>query len=147
MPCLCLPCAKLRQAPVESYIKLFMGLAGILGEYVTGWYSSYMDPSSDNIQNATQPSHNHDHHMGRREVISHRVKVWHFYDGNIQHITMYSGFVLGAIIEILMHYRFEMPKMLDFVCGMIGFSVEAFLFYFHLHARELIDVHVHVLLF
>lgn len=65
-----------------------MGSLGILGEYVTGWHFSYIDPSRNNIQNTTRPVHNQDHHhMGRREVFDHRVKVWHFYDGNIQHIT------------------------------------------------------------
>lgn len=60
---------------------------------------------------------------------------------------MYSAFVLGAVVEILMHKNYELPKKLDFVCGILGFSVEAFLFYFHLHAREPIDIHLHILLF
>ena len=45
-----------------------------------------------------------------------------------------------------MHYRCDIPKKLDFVCGMIGFGNEAFLFYFHTHAREPIDIHLHNLL-
>ena len=60
---------------------------------------------------------------------------------------MYTGFGLGAIIEILLHYRFDVPKKLDYVCGVIGFSTEALLFYFHLHGRDPIDVHLHTLQF
>lgn len=148
MPCICLPCRGLRQAPVESYFKLLMGILGILGEFVTGIKISYQVPSSLNTTQMSDEHHEHNHeHVHKRDITDERVKVFHFEDGNIQHITMYSAFVIGALVEILMYKKYEIPKKLDFVCGILGFSVEAFLFYFHLHAREPIDVHVHVLLF
>ena len=65
---------------------------------------------------------------------------------NGQHITMYSGFMLGAAVEILMHFRVDIPPKLEYICGAMGFALEGFLFVNHLHAREPLDVHIHSLL-
>ena len=66
---------------------------------------------------------------------------------NAQHITMYTVFLLGALVELLTHVKSTfIPPKLDKVCLMIGFSVEAFLFAFHLHSRTPLDTHLHVLL-
>ena len=59
---------------------------------------------------------------------------------------MYSGFMLGALVEILIYHRFDLPAKLDYACGILGFAIEAFLFANHLHSREPLDIHVHVLL-
>jgi hypothetical protein len=132
-----------------------MGSFGILGEYVTGYDFHFIDPNANKNSSVEVTSHaNHDHNHNHEHPIHARdlnssgmIKVWSFADGNIQHITMYFAFVLGAIIEILMHYRFDIPKKMDFICGIMGFGTEAILFFFHLHAREPIDIHLHTLLF
>lgn len=143
----------LRRAPLESFLKLFMALLGILGEYVTGMKVSFTDPNAARHNTSVEVTlphvhSEHEHSIQARDVNPNgMIKVWHFETGNLQHITMYTGFGLGAIIEILLHYRFDVPKKLDYVCGVIGFSTEALLFYFHLHGRDPIDVHLHTLQF
>lgn len=45
MPCLCMPTSRLRRAPIESWIKLILGLVGVLGEAYTG-YKTHWHPQS-----------------------------------------------------------------------------------------------------
>jgi hypothetical protein len=59
---------------------------------------------------------------------------------------MYSAFILGSVVEIMMYHRVNLPAKLDYACGVLAFSVEAFLFANHLHSREALDIHLHVLL-
>jgi hypothetical protein len=54
--------------------------------------------------------------------------------------------VIGAIVEILLHHRFDLPRQIDLVFGILAFTVEGFLFAFHLHSRAPLDIHLHVLL-
>lgn len=66
---------------------------------------------------------------------------------NAQHITMYAGFMLGGVVELLVHARADfVPAKLDMACGLMSFGVEAFLFAFHLHSRAPLDIRIHVLL-
>ena len=59
---------------------------------------------------------------------------------------MYSSFVLGSIIEIMMYHGVDLPPKLDYALGIISFAIEAFLFAFHLHGKEPVEVYLHVLL-
>ena len=59
---------------------------------------------------------------------------------------MYSAFILGSIVEVLVHYRYDVPVKVEHACGVLAFAIEGFLFYFHLHSREPMDIHVHILL-
>jgi hypothetical protein len=59
---------------------------------------------------------------------------------------MYSAFIFGSFIEILRHYRVDIPAKLEYVTGMLAFGVEAYLFAFHLHGKDALEVHLHVLL-
>lgn len=66
---------------------------------------------------------------------------------NAQHITMYAAFLLGGIVELLVHAKAGfVPAKLDMACGIMAFSIEAFLFAFHLHSRAPLDIRLHVLL-
>ena len=62
MPCLFLPCSKLRRAPVESYLKFFMGIIGVLGEYLTGY--DLVDIPSKKLENNSSIGHlaSHEQH-------------------------------------------------------------------------------------
>jgi hypothetical protein len=44
---------------------------------------------------------------------------------------MYLSFLIGSIVEILVHYKVHLPHRLDYICGILSFTVEAFLFKFH----------------
>ena len=65
---------------------------------------------------------------------------------NTQHITMYSAFILAAIVQILAYHNFKVPQKLPYALGIMAFFIEGFLFANHLHSRFPLDIHVHVLL-
>lgn len=74
------------------------------------------------------------------------LHTWKFEKGNAQHITMYSSFVFGAIVEIMMYHGVDLPPRVDYALGILSFAIEAFLFAFHLHAKEVVEVTLHVFL-
>jgi hypothetical protein len=88
-------------------------------------------------------------HSHSDSLLSPDTVVYHtfsFGKTNTQHITMYSGFVLGAVIEIMLHYGYDLPHKLDFTLGIVAFAIEAFLFAYHLHGREPVEVYLHIFL-
>jgi len=118
--CLCCPSASLRQIPIESYFKLICVTIGILGEAVTGLKHEY------------NPTLNR--------------KAWTFVEVNAQHIVMFFSFGFASLIEILVHARYNLPRGIEFLANIFAFGVEGFLFHFHLHGRDDVDIHVHTLL-
>ncbi|XP_064119103.1 transmembrane protein 45B-like [Macrobrachium nipponense] len=67
--------------------------------------------------------------------------------GNAQHMTMFFFFGLNGVVDIIQHYRVPIPPDMDFISGVLAFSMEALLFYYHLHGRTPMDIQVHMLLF
>ena len=59
---------------------------------------------------------------------------------------MLFGFFLGSWIEILVHYKIPLPKRITQVMGFLAFAIEGLMMVFHLHARSMIDGHIHQLL-
>lgn len=138
MPCICMPCSKLRRLPIESYLKLVFTLIGIVIEFTFGFeYVNTMNSHQD-----------HQNHHSKRDMTnaSSDMKVLTFTKNSLQHICMYSSFLFGSIVEILMANRKWLPQYLDFIFGAVSFLIEALLFLFHLHGRSVLDVHVHTLL-
>ena len=93
MPCICLPCRGLRRALVESYVKAFFGLFGILGEIITGLKFNYIPTmNKDNAEmfgcGELMPAHKHIHN---HPTANATVEAIHFERVNAQHIVMYSG--------------------------------------------------------
>ncbi|CAM4939236.1 unnamed protein product [Rotaria socialis] len=117
-PFLCFYSAE--KIPLESYVKIVCATIGMLGELITGF------------------THLYDEKLKR--------KVWGFGENNTQHITMFLGFALASVFEIVAHYKYSMPDGIEFLANILAFGIEAFLFHFHLHGRNEVDVHVHVLL-
>jgi hypothetical protein len=70
----------------------------------------------------------------------------HLGDENAHHTAMLFGFFLGSWIEILVHYRVPLPSRITHVMGFLAFAIEALMMVFHLHARTMIDAHIHQLL-
>ena len=153
MPCICCPCGVLRRAPIESILKATLATIGILGEVITGFHWTKI-PKYSIMTSTSAPApmqHMEHEHVHKREApISpnqpEMIDSWFFLIGNGQHITMYSAFVLGSIVEILKHYRFDIPAKLDYCTGILAFGVEAYLFAFHLHGKDALEVHIHILL-
>jgi hypothetical protein len=163
MPCICLPCTRWRRAPVESYMKFFFATVGLLGEIITGIkFYSPPQPMMDKLFPQAQHGDSHSHdgmgmdshsHVHKRSAGGHEplvpempVKSWYFEYVNQQHSTMYSAFILGSIVEIMVHHKVNLPAKIEYVCGILGFAIEAFLFANHLHSRAPLDIHVHTLL-
>jgi hypothetical protein len=119
-PCLCCPLPFLRRIPFESYFKLVCISIGIFGEAVTGL------------------SHPYNNELKR--------KTWSFLEGNAQHITMFFSFGAASFIEILVHAKCNLPKGIEFIANIFAFGVEAFLFHFHLHGQDDVEMHVHKIL-
>lgn len=70
----------------------------------------------------------------------------HLGDENAHHTAMLFGFFLGAWIEILTHYKVPLPSRINQAMGFLAFAMEGLMMVFHLHARSLIDAHIHQLL-
>lgn len=148
MPCICCP-GRLKKLPIESMLKVFFPLVGLIGEVVTGLKFYNKPVMVDNTINmVTQPAEHAHQHQHKRDLHPGEVMVrtWHFEASNVQHSTMYFAFILSGIIELLLHAKFELPKRLDYAFNMIGFFVEFLLFKFHLHGRNEMDILVHTLL-
>jgi len=117
-PCVC--CSSCRDIPMESYLKLFCSIVGMLGEFITGF------------------THLYDETLKR--------KVWGFGENNAQHITMFLGFGVASLFEILVHFKYSLPSGIEYLANILAYGIQAFLFHFHLHGRNEIDIHVHTLL-
>jgi hypothetical protein len=148
--------------PIESMLKLFFAAIGIVGEAWTGrqFYEIHM-PSGRLISNSSvmmstltnSGEHLHEHNDHQRRQVAAPLNSNHFtiYIPAIggmymQHVTMYSSFMLGSAVEILIHYGHDLPAGLDYACGAIGFLVEAFIFSSHLHGKGMLDAYMHTLL-
>ncbi|CAF1347053.1 unnamed protein product [Didymodactylos carnosus] len=70
----------------------------------------------------------------------------HIRDENSHHTAMLFGFFLGAWIEILVHYKVPLPPRIPQTMGFLAFAIEALMMVFHLHARNMVDAHIHQLL-
>ncbi|RWS04431.1 transmembrane protein 45B-like protein [Dinothrombium tinctorium] len=65
---------------------------------------------------------------------------------NLQHMTMYSFFFLYGLSQLLTYFESPIPPDSEHFTVTLAFFMESLLFYFHLHGRSHLDVHVHTLL-
>ncbi|XP_069053451.1 transmembrane protein 45A [Lepisosteus oculatus] len=65
---------------------------------------------------------------------------------NWQHATMYLFFGLAGAVSLTVHTTGAAPLAFDRLLLGIAFFTEGFLFLYHLHGRDMLDVHVHQLL-
>ncbi|XP_067946142.1 transmembrane protein 45B-like [Watersipora subatra] len=84
---------------------------------------------------------------GILEIVTSFVSTGIFVMSNKQHLTMYTAFVLAAFVAVLVHHEVKfVSKGAEYMAFILALTVELVLFAFHLHGREVIDVHVHMLL-
>ncbi|UJR10053.1 hypothetical protein I4U23_014275 [Adineta vaga] len=116
----CLCCSSSTKQPIESYVKIICSILGMLGELITGFAYIY-------------------------DTTSNKTKLI-FGENNAQHITMFLGFTLASLLEVLVHRKYPLPKGIEFLGNILAYGIEGFLFHFHLHGRNETDIHVHTLL-
>lgn len=135
MPMVISPWAILRKAPTESFIRIIVLIIAFAAEAQTGFY--YKTKIIVDQQPSLAAAFN--------STVMHTQ--WAIDNRNIQHMTMYSVFLLGSLLECLMHYGWlDLPERLDAAWLSVSFISEAFLFAFHLHGKTELEVYVHVLL-
>jgi hypothetical protein len=132
----------LQKLPIESVLKFLLSFFGILFETTTGLSLTYYDSTSLN-QNTTEATSHSDHH--KRQIEPTEGYKFTIGSDSLQHVTMYLAFLIGSIVEILVHYKVHLPHRLDYICGILSFTVEAFLFKFH-SLDDDIAILVHTLL-
>ncbi len=59
---------------------------------------------------------------------------------------MFLAFWLAALFEVGVHFKCPLPIGIEFIANILAYGVQAFLFHFHLHGRNEIDIHCHTLL-
>ncbi|CAF4542908.1 unnamed protein product, partial [Rotaria sp. Silwood2] len=118
-PCHCCG-ARVARIPLEAFFVLFGTTLGILIELIAGF----------------------------NRVVDPKTGATSFYEGanNLQHFSMYLMFFLVGLITLLTHYNFPLPKNFDVAAGCLAFTAEALLFYFHGHARDAVEILIHVFL-
>uniref|UniRef100_A0A8C5LWY0 Transmembrane protein 45B n=1 Tax=Leptobrachium leishanense TaxID=445787 RepID=A0A8C5LWY0_9ANUR len=65
---------------------------------------------------------------------------------NWQHSTMYLFYGISGIVDIITHTTKVVPVAIDRLMLSIAVFIEGFLFYYHVHGRAMLDVHIHLLL-
>ncbi len=63
------------------------------------------------------------------------------------HIPLTLGFFLAGCVEMLVHYKFPLPKRITHVLAVIAFAMEGFTLFFHIHGEDLLEAHIHRLAF
>ncbi|XP_032382684.1 transmembrane protein 45A [Etheostoma spectabile] len=81
----------------------------------------------------------------RLQLYNFAEKHWQ-YLMNWQHATMYLFFGVAATVNLIVHTTEVAPLAMDRLMLAIAFFNEGFLFFYHLHGRSMLDVHVHQLL-
>ncbi|XP_043927268.1 transmembrane protein 45A [Protopterus annectens] len=65
---------------------------------------------------------------------------------NWQHGTMYLFYGMSGLVDIMAHTSSVVPLAMDRLMFSTAAFVEGFMFYYHVHGRLMLDVHVHQLL-
>ncbi len=115
--------------PIEPFFKILFPALGILVE-------TFFD---------YRPNSNGDNH-----VVLSVYRIWDSDGGmkdmgRLHHITMYTGFMLSGVVDILT-LCVKLPHQTSMLFLSLAFTVEGFLFYLHTMGRDALNVEVHNLL-
>ncbi|KAG2466342.1 TM45B protein, partial [Polypterus senegalus] len=78
-------------------------------------------------------------------LFNHKEQHWDHLM-NWQHTTMYLFYGIAGAVTIAVHTTAAAPVAFDRLMLSIAVFIEGFLFLYHLHGRDMLDVHVHMLL-
>jgi hypothetical protein len=134
MPLFICPCKCATNYPIEGILILVASSIGIIVEVGAGL--SLFHPILEHYSSEELKTSHHDPHKRSLTIDA----------SNLQHTTMYSAFALLGLVEILVFYKCDLPKRTEYLSACIAYSIEALLFYFHLHGRNMLDIHVHILM-
>lgn len=114
-----------RNVPIEPVIKLMCSLVGILVE-------SFLDERNGKAIASVVSFHDNEGHV---------INV-----GKLLHITMYSGFFVSGIIDVVALFL-KVPRATTKIFLTLAFIYEALLFWFHSESGEPFLYTVHILQF
>ena len=134
MPCFFCPSRFLRQFPVESCFKLLFLTIHVLGnllfinslELLIKMFFILAEIFTGIHMNPT----------GEHLMIEYE---------NVHHICMLSGFIVGALVEILIYFGVPFPKKTEYMINFIAFLIQAMLMAGHLHGDMGLELMVHML--
>ncbi|XP_071948486.1 transmembrane protein 45B-like [Antedon mediterranea] len=109
---------RIGRLPIEGIVIVIFGIVGVIGEM------SY--PSNKLVLIGSDGEF-------------HSSVEW-------QHSTMYTYFALYGLIMALGRSFLPSLKNYEKIFGALAFFIEGLLFYYHVHHREELDVHIHILL-
>ncbi|XP_069750482.1 transmembrane protein 45B isoform X2 [Narcine bancroftii] len=109
-----------REELVEGVVKTIFSLVGILAEQFV-------------------PDGPHLHLLSQDRQSWVKLMNW-------QHSTMYLFFGISGIVDILTYSSVRIPLGIDRLVLSLAVFMEGFLFYFHVHNRPPLDLHIHSLL-
>jgi hypothetical protein len=122
----------LQRLPLMSISKCVFAVFGILANI--------------SVQRSHEMNEETHEHMHARGVNTTSLETWYFEAANAQHATMFAALGLTGFLEILVHYNYNLPKDLEYLCDAMSFSIEGFLFGFHLHGRNQLSTQIHTFL-
>lgn len=112
------PVLCLKRFPAEPFLKVIAAMVGIIAELTKGEWSL----------------------INKAENFSHL--------NNFSHATMFSIFLLSAIVEILRFYNILfLPAASDHALSSLSFFLVGELFYFHIEGRSELDQKLHIVLY
>ena len=115
------PGQRLSNRPVEPALKVAFALLGVIGELPLSNASALYDESGKFF-----PSH----------------------IDNYAHTVMYCFFGFTGVVDLVMWYNLlPLPPKFDCLIFSLAFWIEGFLFFFHLHGRDELNVRLHTILY
>lgn len=67
---------------------------------------------------------------------------------NYAHSVMYCFFGFSGIVDLALHFHLlKPPPKFDYLIISVAFWIEGFLFYYHLHGRDELNVRLHTILY
>lgn len=111
----------LSKIPVEPMAKVILAVIGVLAELPFSHSTTLIDENG--------------------ELVGKNLR-------NYGHAMMYVFFGLSGVVDLVMWYNIlPLPPKFDYLVLSLAFWVEGFLFYFHLHARDELNVRLHAILY
>lgn len=112
---------RLAKLPVEPIVKVVLAVLGVLGELLISKPLALFDENGEFI-----PSHL----------------------DNYAHSVMYGFFGLSGVVDLVIWYALlPLPPKFDYLVVSLAFWFEGFLFIFHLHGRDELNVRLHTILY
>ncbi|XP_067947747.1 transmembrane protein 45B-like isoform X1 [Watersipora subatra] len=115
-PLWCFHGGKTRLKQIEAICRFVLVLIGIIGELATSYNST--------------------------------TKQWTNKMMHAEHITMFAGFGISALVDIFSYDNTLgcLPEGSDYFCGLGAVMIEFVLFLYHLHGRNPLNTHLHIIL-